>query len=276
MELLSAQPAPGDGRRNLSLRRAIELARAAPAFPAAAHEAGVIHGDVKPDNLIPVGEGDSERLVPVDFGLASLHAADAARSAARRPAAPEQLQVVSTCARICPRGRPHPARPWSASYVAAAELAVHRLVDRAAPMRRPLARHRPRVDDRFPSAAAFAASLSGAPVATTQPIAAPFRALTGYVEADEGAFFGRSETRNPVTQVPAPGVVLTARRGRQVVCRGRRSSPPQRLGFTTSYHRCRPTPAATGSRRQVTTTTSSSLFLAEWATPCRSPPVRSG
>jgi serine/threonine protein kinase/formylglycine-generating enzyme required for sulfatase activity len=75
--------------------RAIELVRQLLIGLAAAHDAGLVHADVKPANAIVVPRGDGERVVLVDFGLARLRAHDhPAVSAGGTPAymAPEQLQ----------------------------------------------------------------------------------------------------------------------------------------------------------------------------------------
>ncbi len=228
--------------------RAIDLVIQLLAALSAAHEAGVIHGDVKPDNLVLVGEGDSERLVLVDFGLASLQAADA-RSIGGSPAymAPEQLQ----------------GRLDARSDLFAAGLILHELLVGQLPRRRPnglsiASSIEPRlhgvlsrslageVEDRFPSAGAFAAALSGTGDADdpVERIASPFRALTGYSEADEGTFLGRSdETYNLVTQVLIhPLLILTAPSGVGKTSLLRAGVIPRlrRLGFAASYHRCRP------------------------------------
>jgi formylglycine-generating enzyme required for sulfatase activity len=74
--------------------RAIELMRQLLAGLGAAHDAGLVHADVKPANAIVVPRDDGERAVLVDFGLARLRAHDTtAESAGGTPAymAPEQL-----------------------------------------------------------------------------------------------------------------------------------------------------------------------------------------
>jgi ligand-binding sensor domain-containing protein len=75
-----------------------ELARQAGAALAAAHRAGVVHRDVKPENLVLTWEGEHLRVKVVDFGLAQ--APEAGRALTRTgmvvgtPAymAPEQVQ----------------------------------------------------------------------------------------------------------------------------------------------------------------------------------------
>lgn len=75
-----------------------DLARQAGAALAAAHRAGVVHRDVKPENLVLTREGERLRVKVVDFGLAQ--AQDAGRALTRTgtvvgtPAymAPEQVQ----------------------------------------------------------------------------------------------------------------------------------------------------------------------------------------
>jgi serine/threonine protein kinase/formylglycine-generating enzyme required for sulfatase activity len=228
--------------------RALDLVVQILAALAAAHDAGVIHGDVKPDNLVLVGEGDSERLVLVDFGLASLQAANA-RSVGGSPPymAPEQLLgrldrrsdqfAAGLILHELLTGDLPRRRPTGMSIHESIEPRLHAILSRA------LAQE---VEDRFPSASAFAAALAGRAEADEEAerVASPFRALSGFVEADEGTFFGRSEEAGSlVTQLLVhPALVLTAPSGvgKSSLLRAAVIPRLRRLGFTSSYHRCRP------------------------------------
>jgi serine/threonine protein kinase len=74
--------------------RAVALIGQLLAGLAAAHEAGLVHADVKPANAMVVEARGGERLVLLDFGLARLRQAEPATSAGGTPAfmAPEQLR----------------------------------------------------------------------------------------------------------------------------------------------------------------------------------------
>jgi serine/threonine-protein kinase len=52
--------------------RAVRLAKQVLAGVAAAHEAGVVHRDLKPDNILLVGSGEDECVKILDFGLAKM------------------------------------------------------------------------------------------------------------------------------------------------------------------------------------------------------------
>jgi formylglycine-generating enzyme required for sulfatase activity len=275
MELLSGRSLRQviDQGGALGAQRAVHLIAQLLAALSAAHEAGVIHGDVKPDNLVLVGDGDSERLVLVDFGLACLQAADA-RAVGGSPAymAPEQLL----------------GRLDRRSDLFSAGLILHELLVGELPRRRPsgvsiaaaiepplrdvLARALAHaVEDRYSSAGAFARALSGRADRedSGDRITPPFRALSGFVEADEGAFYGRSEeTRELVTQVLVhPALILTAPSGvgKSSLLRAAVIPHLRRLGFTTSYHRCRPDAAPPPARGGEVTVYDQleTLFLAE-------------
>ena len=99
MELLGSETLRPyiDQQTSLSLARRIDILVQIASGLAAAHRAGVIHGDVKPDNIIL----DGERAVLTDFGVASL-ALGAAPTFAGTPAymAPELLTGRSADRRI--------------------------------------------------------------------------------------------------------------------------------------------------------------------------------
>jgi len=78
----------------VSRERAIELTRQLLAGLGAAHDAGLVHADVKPANALVVERDGAERVVLVDFGLSRLRSPDRpAESAGGTPAymAPEQM-----------------------------------------------------------------------------------------------------------------------------------------------------------------------------------------
>jgi hypothetical protein len=79
-----------DGK--LPRARAIALAQQLLAGLRAAHDAGIVHADIKPANALLVAGSGGERLVLVDFGLARV--AGEARASGGTPAymAPEQLR----------------------------------------------------------------------------------------------------------------------------------------------------------------------------------------
>ncbi|HZJ64083.1 MAG TPA: hypothetical protein VFD36_11245, partial [Kofleriaceae bacterium] len=54
----------------------VELVRQLLAGLGAAHDAGLVHADVKPANAIVIERDGAERVVLVDFGLARLRTAD--------------------------------------------------------------------------------------------------------------------------------------------------------------------------------------------------------
>src|SRR4051812_4891078 len=57
---------------NLDQRRALAIMRQVLDALAVAHEAGAIHGDIKPENIVVATDGYTERVKLADFGAATL------------------------------------------------------------------------------------------------------------------------------------------------------------------------------------------------------------
>lgn len=225
--------------------RAVGLVEQLLAALAAAHCEDVIHGDVKPENLILAGDGGDARLVLVDFGLASLHTANA-QAAGGTPAYMATEQLLG--------------RLDHRSDLFAAALILHELLVGKLPARSPAAAVDPSieprlrgvlaralaedVDRRFATAQAFAAALAGESESADEPVrASPFRAFSSYTEADEGVFYGRTQwTRDLVAQILIqPILILTAPSGVGKTSLLRAALIPRlrKLGFDAVYHECR-------------------------------------
>jgi formylglycine-generating enzyme required for sulfatase activity len=177
--------------------RALALVRQLIVGLAAAHAAGIIHGDVKPANAIVV-DGSDPRLVLLDFGLSRLRADEVAVALGGTPAfmAPEQLRggridasvdlyaaalvSLTMVAGTPPRTEADRARALAAfadDRVRAA-LAKALAEDPAA---------------RFASAVEMAAALGDKPsAAVARPARAPFRLAAPFSEEDRDDFHGRA------------------------------------------------------------------------------------
>lgn len=151
--------------RKLDPARAVRIAQGAAAGLAAAHAAGVVHLDVKPENIFVVHEPDGSELVKIlDFGLSSA-AGEAARADAAcgtpEYMAPEQqrdvpaaptMDVYALGAVLFEMLTGHvPGAPDAGALAAPAWLAE--VVERAIA---------PSPAARFPTMAAFLAALGGA------------------------------------------------------------------------------------------------------------------
>lgn len=180
--------------------RAVALTTQLLAALGAAHDAGLVHADVKPGNLLVSGAPPHERLVLVDFGLARLRPANqAAESAGGTPdyMAPEQLHDERVDAR---------SDLFSAALVLVTLLTGRRRADLGelvppldgiadarirACLERALA-----IDPaaRFQTAAELARALGGAAEAAdvAPPVRSPFRHLAPFTEADRDRLHGRA------------------------------------------------------------------------------------
>ncbi len=265
MELLDGRDLQQLGAAGaLPRERAIELARQLLAGLGAAHDAGLVHADVKPANAIVLSRDGAaedepgERVVLVDFGLARLRAADRpAESAGGTPAymAPEQLHEGRVDAR---------SDLYSAALVLVYLLTGWRRanVRELAPpldgiadpeLREVLARA---LDadpaKRFQTARAFAAALTGRASAAPPPAAppspiVPFRHLAPFTEADLGRLHGREADLALLTEhvLFRRSVIYTAPSGTGKTSMLRAGLMPrlEALGIRALYQACRGQPA---------------------------------
>ena len=256
MEMLGGHDLQELGTRGpMERTRAIELVRQLLEGLGAAHDAGLVHADVKPANAIVIesgANGTTERLVLVDFGLARLRNPDrAAESAGGTPAymAPEQLHEGRVDAR---------SDLYSAALVLVFLLTGWRRpnartlsppLDTLDPDLRPvLARA---LDDdpakRYQTARELAAALTGvaAPaMTTTQPTPlAPFRHLAPLTEHDRGRLYGREQDLAVLIEhvLYQRSVIYTAPSGTGKTSLLRAGLLPRLevLGIQSVYVRCR-------------------------------------
>ena len=177
--------------------RAVALARQLAAALGAAHEAELVHADVKPANAIVVPGKPDDRLVLIDFGLARLRGTGGNHdSAGGTPAymAPEQLRD----GRVDPR-----SDVFSAALVLVTLLTGwrRRTADALVPpldeidepeLRSVLAKALALVPgDRYANGAELAAALGDGAHAATIATSPPFRHLAAFTEADRDRLHGR-------------------------------------------------------------------------------------
>jgi formylglycine-generating enzyme required for sulfatase activity len=244
--------------------RAVELVRQLLAGLGAAHDAGLVHADVKPANAIVVASrarssGDAgedepgERLVLVDFGLARLRAPDRpAASAGGTPAymAPEQLHEGRVDARsdlysaalvlvfLLTGWRRQNARTLAPPLDGIADPELRAVLARALD---------PDPAGRYQTARALSAALTGHAAASTaaaQPAPiVPFRHLAPFTEADRGRLHGREADLALLTEhvLFRRSVVYTAPSGTGKTSMLRAGLVPrlEALGIQAIYHRCR-------------------------------------
>jgi len=249
MELLDGrdlQQLVGDGV--MAKEPAIELVVQLLAALGAAHEAGLVHADIKPANAIVVERDGKQRLVLVDFGLARLRLPDRghAESAGGTPAymAPEQLHEGRVDAR---------SDLFSAALVLVALLTgwrrpnAHTLLppldaiedtELREVLRRALALD---PGERYQSARELAAALMGTSVvAARAPLPRPFRQLA---PVTEGRLYGREADIAALMDhvLYRRSVVYTAPSGTgktSLLCAGL-VPRLEALGLVVAYVRCR-------------------------------------
>ncbi|NVB83150.1 MAG: SUMF1/EgtB/PvdO family nonheme iron enzyme [Kofleriaceae bacterium] len=237
--------------------RAIELVRQLLAGLGAAHEAGLVHADVKPANAIVVERDGAERVVLVDFGLARLRHPDrATESAGGTPAfmAPEQLHEGRVDAR---------SDLFSVALVlvnlltgwrrTSAQMIVPPLDGIADSELREVLAKALAVDpgDRYQSARELAAALGrqkleqpehAEQAAPVGPIL-PFRLFAPLTEADRGRLHGRELDVATLTEhvLYRRSVIYTAPSGTGKTSLLRAGLVPRldSLGITVVYLRCR-------------------------------------
>ena len=258
MELLDGRDLQEVGAAGpLPRARAVELMRQLLAGLGAAHDAGLVHADVKPANAIVVERDGVERVVLVDFGLARLRAPDRpAESAGGTPAymAPEQMHLARVDARsdlfsaalvlvylLTGWRRPNAFTP-TPSFDLIADPDLRAVLERALELE---------PTRRYGSARELLSALTGAsapPVPVTPTTLAPFRQLAPFTEDDRGRMYGREDDLAVITQhvLYRRSVIYTAPSGTGKTSMLRAGLLPrlEALGVRTVYLRCRPDAAA--------------------------------
>lgn len=180
----------------LAPARALGLVRQLVAALAAAHAAGIIHGDVKPANMIVV-DSSEPRLVLLDFGLARLRSDESAATGGGTPAfmAPEQLRGRRGDASVDLYAAALVSLTLIAGTVPRTEADRARALTAFADDRIRAALARALADepgDRFASALELAAALGDDPGEIAPPPSRPpFRLAAPFSEEDRDDFHGR-------------------------------------------------------------------------------------
>ena len=192
MDLVSGTPLTATiGTGLLAPGLAHDLGRQLVGALAAAHAAGVIHGDVSPDNVL-VAHGPPPRVVLIDFGMARLHSGDAAAGGTGGYLAPEVLGGEATTPRSDVFAA---AMVLLRMLVGPAALGDHRAAIATLPpgaQRAALTRALdPDPAARFADAESLASAL-GVDRAITALPRPPFRMAAPFGEDDRGDFHGRA------------------------------------------------------------------------------------
>jgi formylglycine-generating enzyme required for sulfatase activity len=231
--------------------RALELVRQLLAGLGAAHDAGLVHADVKPANAIVIDKDGVERVVLVDFGLSRLRSPDRpAESAGGTPAymAPEQMMEGRVDARSDLFSAAlvfvHLWVGWRRpnAFTLAPPFDVIPDADLRAVLERALATDPAK---RYASAAELSAALTGTATPTVEPSAAvrPFRHLEPLTEDDRGRLHGRQADLALLTEhaLYRRGVIYSAPSGVGKTSLLRAGLVPrlEALGVRVVYVRCR-------------------------------------
>ncbi|HEU4732381.1 MAG TPA: bifunctional serine/threonine-protein kinase/formylglycine-generating enzyme family protein [Kofleriaceae bacterium] len=253
MELLDGHDLQEVGAAGpLPRARAVDLVCQLLAGLGAAHDAGLVHADVKPANAIVVERDGAERVVLVDFGLARLRAPDRpTESAGGTPAymAPEQMHIGRIDARsdlfsaalvlvylLTGWRRPNAFTP-TPPFEIITDPALRAVLERALELE---------PSRRYATARELISALTGAAppppeIPPTPP--APFRQLAPLTEEDRGRLYGREADLAVITQhaLYRRSVIYTAPSGTGKTSMLRAGLVPrlEALGVRAVYLRCR-------------------------------------